>query len=315
VEEADFLSLALESYGGVWSKSLLHQLSTKSVPDSLFGRRKSFVKADVFTQWAYWFVRGVADPSFYVDRKVPYPFILTDISRQIDLTFTTLTYGEKQTLAALLSQCVLSLVLIKQATRRRAPVSIQTKQLLLDLGSSPPRCWVCGAEFTSGAIDAFLGYKEYQYGEPFFVDIYKPRGLNRRDFCIEVDHVIPFANGGENADNLRLACGWCNRHKSNLVAVYEVSGRVFEAAKNHFGIPSLPNPFWVVRLLATHKQCEHPGGCNNTVIDSELTVLKSSNSGEPNPLNLRLTCREHDEWQHKRYIPIEAAKAIWLKHK
>jgi hypothetical protein len=141
--------------------------------------------------------------------------------------------------------------------------------------------------------------------------VYKPRGLIERDLRIEIDHVFPFSQGGQDEDNLQLACGWCNRHKSAHLSIYDVEGQPRSAGQNSLGISSVPQPFWVVRLLALNRTCEYQSGCTRSVQTAELTVAAIRESGALNPTNLRVTCREHDPLGAIRLQPPSVAKQIW----
>lgn len=132
-----------------------------------------------------------------------------------------------------------------------------------------------------------------------------------RDFAIEVDHVVPFSRGGEDKDNLELACGWCNRSKSANMSIYEVEGQPRSAGPNVLGFGSLPQPFWIVRLLALIRTCEHPDGCDRSVENAEMTVVPIRAGGALNPTNLRVTCYDHDPLGSNRLLPPSAVRKIW----
>jgi hypothetical protein len=199
--------------------------------------------------------------------------------------------------------------------RKRVTVDHNTKRLLLDLaGKKQPRCWICGASFSNEAIDNYLYMRNYRLPVPYFIDVLKPRGLEECDLRIEIDHVFPFSEGGaESSDNLRLACGWCNRRKRELVSIYDVAGKPLKAKRNQIGLHTLPQPFWVVRLLGLVQKCEHSDGCDATAQDSELTVQLANSRGSANPANLRVVCYEHDQMREKRRQSKEKVASLWNK--
>ena len=68
------------------------------------------------------------------------------------------------------------------------------------------------------------------------------------------------------------------------------------------GLVSVPQPFWVVRILALRKRCEHEA-CAGTATVSELTALPRNPLGAMNPMNLMITCFDHDPLGTDRLIP------------
>ena len=121
-----------------------------------------------------------------------------------------------------------------------------------------PRCWICGYQFEQWAVDRFLRSKSVSNKPslPLFVDYMRPQGLRARDFYVETDHVMPIAEGVDEVDNLRLACGWCNAHKGDRTSLYDVGAKPLIVPHMRRGKTSAPRPFWVVRLLATRRRCE-----------------------------------------------------------
>ncbi|WP_438296502.1 HNH endonuclease [Streptomyces sp. HUAS TT7] len=136
------------------------------------------------------------------------------------------------------------------------------------------------------------------------VDFVRPRGLKSVDLLPQVDHVRPVAIGGETAvENLRLACGWCNRKKSSHIEIYGAPS-AYAGIFIHptLGTISIPRPLWVVRLTKMRGRCEDPSGCNARLQNSELFVAPRRLSGAINPTNCAVYCREHDPWKRERFI-------------
>ena len=309
--EADFIQHALGNVGAVWQKPTLDSLASLLAPDGVLGRRRALLRSDIHEQWARWFVEGIVDPQRYAGRNVSYPYLFNDVLQVVDQRFRDFTRPERRELASNSARILQQLVRSLDSSRRRVAVSKADRSLLIDLAGDPPRCWVCGSRFSENAIDNFIFGENNEMSLPTFVDVLKPRGLKVRDFRVEIDHVVPYSRGGENDDNLQLACGWCNKSKSALISLYDVEGRPRVAAENALGLGSLPHPFWTVRLLAVERRCEHPDGCDRSADNSEVTVAPISKGGAMNPANLRVTCYEHDPMLNDRLQPSRIVRAIW----
>jgi hypothetical protein len=119
------------------------------------------------------------------------------------------------------------------------------------------------------------------------------------------------AAGGDNVENLSLACGWCNRAKSAGISVYDVEGRPRNAGPNGFGLTSLPQPFWVVRQLSLVRGCEHPGGCDRHAENAPMTLAPGMVGGAVNPHNIITTCLEHDPIRAIRLQPTSEVRTLW----
>ena len=225
--------------------------------------------------------------------------------------FGHLNKPERKELASAAARILLDSVQRLRASRDRRRLSPEERWRLLDLAGTSPRCWICGARFVETAIENFLHQESSTIPLPPFVDILKPRGLLQRDLSIEVDHIVPHSQGGGDEDNLALACGWCNLHKRAHASIYDVEGRPKLAGSNAFGASSLPQPFWTVRLLATVRSCEHPDGCPNSADNVVLTVAPVHETGTLNPVNLRITCYEHDPYKASRLQAHGVARKVW----
>ncbi|AXF12985.1 HNH endonuclease [Paraburkholderia caledonica] len=296
-----------------WSVQQLRALSGLSAPEALFGRREALARADVHQQWAQWFIQGIADPFRYFEAGLGYAHIFSDSLAAITRTFPALTRDERLDLSRLVANKILDTVAELRGEQERGSLDREARLLLLELAGLQPRCWICGLPFVTEAIDAFID----QSGNgaivlPDFIDALKPIGLFKRDLSIEIDHIHPFSRGGSDSfENLRLACGWCNRHKGAAVSLYDTEGRLRQAAAKGTSFVSLPQPFWVVRILATQRRCEHIEGCSHCAEDSELTVTTTAGSGAPTPTNLRVTCAAHDPLRATRLLPRKTAASLW----
>lgn len=316
--ENEIVQNRLKSSSDYWSIKNLEKIDHMEIPHSFFGRQRPLLKGDIQELWVRWFIEGIADPRRYlIDSKYSkystlYVFVYTDVRREIldASVFPYMTIPEREEIAKSIALCISDMVKSMKLSNVRKPLSDADKKLFLDLAGKPPRCWICGWQFPQIAIDNFMEGTREKVPSPI-VDVFKPRGLKSQDLRIEVDHVLPFSHGGDIKDNLKLACGWCNRYKSSHWLIYDVEGQPIQARSNNFGVSSIPQPFWVVRLLALRRKCEHPEGCQNTVENSELTVMPIRECGALNPTNLRLTCIEHLSPADSRMLSPDKVKKIY----
>lgn len=321
-DEAHFLASAfkkVDSAWNMWNPEFLGELARLQVPGGLLGGQSALLRADVREQWARWFVESLADPRYYAREGARYPQIFEDVYGVVRTRFPHYNKPEQVSLAASAARALLEFVIRLQDSEDRQPMSLGDRLRLLDFAGNTPRCWICGAAFSERAVDSFRGRGESKSDSrgaaPLYLDVLKPRGLNSRDLFIEVDHIVPRAGGGgDEMENLALACGWCNRHKSSYSSIYDVEGRPRTGGSSFVGsvrVGSLPQPFWTVRLLATVRNCQHPGGCGYSADNSAVTVAPVQENGAMNPMNLRVTCYEHDPYKSLRYQPYEAVRRLW----
>jgi 5-methylcytosine-specific restriction endonuclease McrA len=230
----------------------------------------------------------------------------------VDQRFRTdKTKSERHEIAVSVARILQMISKLWQDIRRRRALSRDDKRLLLDISGKPPRCWICGAAFKEVDVDNFLFGRTALSDLPRFVDVLRPRGLDERDLSIEVDHVVPFSRGGQDKGNLALSCGWCNRAKGAYTSIYDVAGQPLRAQPNSIGLHSLPQPFWVVRLLALGEGCTHPDGCELSRHNAELTIAPIREAGALNITNLRVTCFGHDSLGSRRLQPPGFVRKLW----
>ena len=311
VDETRFLASALDPAASNWDASFLGHLASLQVPERLLGHQRFLVRADINEQWARWFVESLADPRRYALQRASYPRIFEDVFKSLETRFRHLNKPQRKELASVAARILLNIVHGVQASQYRSRLSRQERWHLIDFAGTSPRCWICGSKFQKVAIENFLNRESNTLSLPPFVDILKPRGLLQRDLSVEVDHIVPHSRGGGDEDNLALACGWCNRHKSAHTSIYDVACRPRLAGSNTFGATSLPQPFWTVRLLATIRACEHPDGCQRSADNARVTVVPDHEAGALNPVNLRVTCYEHDPYRKSRLQAHSVARRAW----
>jgi hypothetical protein len=272
-------------------------MAARALPDGLLGLRSAILKADINLLWARWFIESVCGPSFKIQAKQGYAFVLGAVREQIDVRFSDYPQEERSGLSRVMARFVLEEA--NQARQERQVFSRDDKVALLDAAGTPPRCWICGYEFDQVAIESFLVSPQHQSLRTF-VDFMKPR-LHQRNYAIEVDHMVPFSIGGGGDTNLAIACGWCNKTKGARLSLYDVQARPLTFLHPKLGITSVPRPFWVVRILALRRRCEY-GTCDRSVSTSELTAVSRNSSGAMNPMNLMVTCADHDRLGAHRLV-------------
>ena len=314
-DEAHFLTSAfgaLDPTWNIWHRQFLERLARLQVPGQLLGSQRTLLRADIREQWARWFVESLADPRCYARERAHYPRIFEDVYGAVQTRFPHFNKPEQMSLASVAARTVLDFVLRLQESQGRQSVSLRERLRLLDFTGNTPRCWICGAAFSEGAVDNFRGRGDGRMSPPLYLDVLKPRGLFSRDLRIEVDHIVSRSHGGsDEVENLALACGWCNRHKSSYSSIYDVEGRPRTPRSSSVRANSLPQPFWTVRLLATVRNCQHPDGCTYSADNSAVTVAPVCENGAMNPMNLSVTCYEHDPYKLFRYQPYRDVREVW----
>lgn len=314
MEETRYINRALYRDDNGWEVSSLSDLAALAVPDSILGRRRSLLRADIGELWATWFVESLVDPRRFAGKDVSYPRLFQDVLRAVTARFgVDTTATERQALASSASSVLQRLIETSVWKPARQPLSQKKKSFLIDVAGDELRCWICGSLFDPVAVDNFVYSTRRSLEFPLFVDVFCPRGLSAQDLSIQVDHIVPVARGGSDEDNLALACGWCNRYKSAFTSIYDVDGRPRLAGSNKLGFTSLPQPFWSVRHLGTIRKCEHPDGCERTAGNNLMTIAPNNLSGAMNPTNLRVTCSEHDQIRSTRLQPPAVVRALWGK--
>jgi|GEM_PF-879299 len=296
-----------------WSSDTAKELCSKKVPDGIFHENQSILQADATTLWLRWFIESVCSPTHYIeDTSKRESHIYQDALKNINNVFATSPKPYREELATLISKKIYSDVKIERIIGRTFATNEQKLKLIAS--SSEPRCWICGYRFTEEALHQFTGKKgRNPIVLPKLVDIFRPRGIHKNDLRIDIEHIIPVSQGGQGDENLALACGWCNRYKSSRTSIYDVTSKPYRV-KYKLGENTryeLPNPFWIVRMSATHQKCQYNDGCDKTVKNSELFISPANEIGSPNPTNLKVFCNDHDPLTFERAVSRESAKNVW----
>lgn len=300
-----FVQQAMGADRGAWDEPAIRALAALDAPPALRGGAAWLLAGDVGLLWARWFLEGLADPEPYARGALHYAHLYKEVRDAVEVLAATVPADERNELARSLAKLLWREVL-RRSVGRRVPADRELRLLLWDLGQ---RCWICGAAFPEWARAAFLGDPAETLPAPVpFVDFYKPRGVKVADLRVEIEHVVAHSAGGTNdPENLRLACGWCNRAKSSRGVLYDAEGAPRRRRHPRLGPVSVPQPFWVVRLLALRPRCEAPQGCPATTEEQELTVAPRRRHGAPNPANLMVVCRDHDPLGDERLVAARFA--------
>jgi hypothetical protein len=282
-----------------WIKESVFELSTKTLPDDMYRNRKDLLKADSYLLWAKWFVESLIDVKSQHNTHLTYGVYYKKLHDKISLLFPTKPKENINEITATISAITFKQIEINN-NKKRENLSVDKRYELLDVAS---RCWYCGQLFCDGEIDSFLGFnKDIIRTKREFVDYLKPSGMSERDSRIEIEHRYPFCKGGSGGDNLVLACGWCNKNKSSRMSLYDVTSEALAYIHPRLGRVSVPQPFWVIRLISMKRRCEHTGGCNNDIDNSELTVVPIIADGSANMMNLRVVCPDHEGLGSNRFV-------------
>lgn len=296
-----YVQHAYASDTSTWDPNTTRDLAGQTTPDSIGGLAGWLIFGDAKSLWARWFLESLGDPNTYQNNSKSYPYLFNQVLESVKGLADGLPPDEQQELAKSFTK-----ILWREVERLvrppRVPVDRESRLVLSDLF---PRCWICGALFPDWARSKFRRTElspAVQTGLTF-IDYFRPRGLTARELDVEVEHVVPHAGGGrDDLDNLRLACGWCNRAKGPRTLLYDAEATPRSLQHPALGMVSVPQPFWVVRLLAMRPRCEYDRGCDLRTTNAELTVALKRPGGSPNPTNLFVVCQEHDPMAATRLI-------------
>ncbi|MFJ9775579.1 HNH endonuclease [Kitasatospora sp. NPDC101157] len=287
-----------------WSDCTVKHLANHAIPEGMLGDRGWLLRGDAAVTWGRWFVESIVDLAPYVaesERNIGH--LHRAVLRHFEQMAPTSPKDERQEYAKPLTRFAWQIVLSRRS-RVREPINAALREAIWSDSQPDPRCYLCGYQFTSQARDKFLGLSREVPPVPRFVDFTRPRGLRSPHLQIEVDHVIPVADGGQTGiENLRLACGWCNSTKNRFSNIYD-SAQWFYGAFSHplLGPVTIPQPLWILRTVATRKRCEFSAGCSARIENSELFGGPRNEFGALSPSNIAVYCPEHDPWKDKRWV-------------
>lgn len=292
--------------------------SLLGIPEIFLGDQQSILRGDQYRLWLRWFLEGLVSPIAVArDASLQRLHVYDAVLRRVSALYNTADLPRRQKLTDQITDHIFADVVRLRAATGRDQADKATR-LTLIAERTPPRCYICGFAFSPRAVEAFLNVPGREQVElPKLVDIFRPR-LKTRDISIEVEHVVPVAAGGHGQDNLRLACGWCNKSKSSKVSLYEASHIPPRTGAFNVGlhrIYELPHPFWTIRILALRGECRYHDGCGKTAKDAELFISLLDWRGSPNPMNLVVFCQKHDPIAGTRFQSTATVERLWGERK
>lgn len=289
-----------------WDRDLVSRIGSSPPRDFVFGWSRDVAHADFHSTWLRWALLSAFDISPYIysaSNGPVYTNALVACLKYTETWLATATPAERRSIAIEMAQTLCCWAKSLRNRQRTALDVSSRRQALAEAGPSP-RCWVCGHKFSDQALSVFRGITTPQpHPLTRYVDYITGRGIKPRDFAIEVDHVTPINHGGGHQDNLRLACGYCNRVKSDHIGLYDVHDKLTAVDHPKLGRISRPQPLWVVRHLALRPSCESTPQCGASTSNEEMRVALHQQDGAPCPPNLITTCPEHDPMKHTRFVP------------
>ena len=291
--------------GGGWNRQDLKILETAISDRDLdlpIARAEGIVAADLTALRLRWLLEGLVDlAAFAAIRENNYAHLVQQLVSVVESIMLKPKFSEDDRKEFIKLVAPPLMMLVDGLRAGREPVPPGTKDQLLQ--GYPQRCWICGLRFTDRAVESFAGHGEsWMSARADFVDYMRPRGCTRGDENIHIDHVFPIAYGGPNEiENLRLACGWCNKAKKHWLNYADVSTGILRYEHREKGTVGRPRPLWVARTLALVRSCGEPD-CGKSNEDAEMTVFARVPDGAPVPSNLEVTCDEHDPIREQRLV-------------
>lgn len=292
------------SSANAWSSYHIGNLATVPVPEFALGPSGWLLRADAALTWGRWLLAGIVDPAAYVayeDNSHSYATLYATVRTAVVAEAGELDRGAVAALARLIADAMWDEIQFERSRSRRS-LSKRVRDQVWLAAEPEPRCHLCGYVFEEAAKERYFG-RPADADLPLLVDFTRPRGRYPRDLYAEIDHVRAVAAGGaDQLDNLRLACGWCNRAKSFFDHLYAVPAwRTGTVHHPRLGVISVPHALWVVRFVSSIGGCEHIG-CSARVASHELFVAPRRPTGALTPTNIAVWCSEHDRWKTERFI-------------
>lgn len=297
-----------------WDYSAVKKLSGRTLPEVFLGDQQSILRGDQYRLWLRWFLEGLVSPlAIARNGTLQRLELFAAVLKRIEALYPLVDLPRRKELTDRITDHLFADVERLRSPVKRDHADMSTKSALL-LERDPPRCYICGHPFSQAAQDALLRKKmREEVVRPKLVDVFRPRLIDR-DVSIEIEHVVPVAHGGRGQENLRLACGWCNKHKSSKISLYEASHVPPQVSGFRLGpyeIHELPHPFWTIRILALRGRCHHPAGCDHTAGSAEMFVSLIDWGGSPNPMNMIVFCQHHDPMAAARFHAASAVADLW----
>ncbi|AIG73612.1 Hypothetical protein AJAP_03430 [Amycolatopsis japonica] len=300
---SEFYRVLEETFSKRWTEQNLREIAQLVAPAGLLGKNEWILRADHSLTVSRWFLEGLVDLNKYIHSADNIGHLMQEMSLSLRELAPAVPADELQVAARQLAAYGWREVKARREAERTY-IDKDLRQAVWFRDDPLQRCYLCGYRFSPDARDAFLRRKSGRLTPARLVDFTRPRGINHRHLRVELDHVIPvFEGGATDEDNLRLACGWCNLVKSSLWSLYDAKSWS-AGVINHpsLGRITVPQPFWVMRIVATRARCEAPDGCPARLETDELFVAPLSKKGALTPTNLMVVCRKHDPWAGHRLV-------------
>lgn len=299
----NFYSALGEALPNRWSEDGVRKISHLATPEGLLGKNEWILRADYSMTVGRWFIEGLVDLGRYARNTENIGHLFKEMSACLRELDPSAPLDEVKAAARQLATFAWREVEARR-TAGRPNIDRALKNAVWFRDEPMQRCYLCGYRFSTHAKDRFLGRSALPLKAHNLVDFTRPRGVKPRHLGVELDHVIPVAEGGATDEgNLKLACGWCNIVKSSLWSVYDAkawSAGVIDHPS--LGLTSVPQPLWMLRIVATRARCESPEGCSALLTTNELFVAPRNLKGALTPTNLMVVCRQHDPWAAHRLI-------------
>lgn len=302
---SQFYKILTDTLPTRWTESGLREVAGLSAPSGILGKNEWILKADYAITVGRWFLEGLVDLARHVESGSNIGHVYVEIFAQLRVLSQHAPEDEVELAATQLADFAWREIEARRGIGRER-ISAALRQAVWFNSGPDQRCYLCGYRFTQHARDLFLRRTQQEMAPLTLVDFTRPRGLNARHLRIELDHKIPVAEGGAtDEDNLYLACGWCNLTKSKLWSVYDAKAWAAGIVKHpdpKIGTVTIPQPLWILRLIAARGRCEAAATCPARLNNSELFAAPFRAGGALTPTNLMVVCCQHDPWASSRFI-------------